>query len=358
MAPPRLRHLAVVAGAALLTRRALRRRIARSPLWPMPALAEPVSGHSRRRPTAIRRLLITERVSVADGVVQLRLEGARLPRWRPGAHLDLVLPSGLVRQYSLCGDPDDPGTYTVAARLVEDGRGGSREVHEQLQEGAEIEVRGPRNRFPLVEAEAYLFVAGGIGITPVLPMLRSSAASGADWRLLYGGRSRASMPFLDEVEKLGADGDRVTVVAQDEAGHPDIAAALVGIAPGTAVYCCGPEPLMDAVTSALPEGCTLHLERFSAPTADAAGSGAFAVELHRSGRTVQVAAGQSVLAAVREELPDVPYSCEQGFCGTCQQRVLAGEIDHRDELLTDDERGDSMLICVSRCRGGRLVLDL
>lgn len=358
MALPRLRTVVLVSGAALLTRRALKRRIARSPLWPMPALEEPVSGHSQRRATAIRRLIVTERVPVADGVVQLRMEGPALPRWQPGAHLDLVLPSGLVRQYSLCGDPDDPGTYTVATRLVEGGRGGSREVHEQLREGAEIEVRGPRNRFPLVEAEAYVFVAGGIGITPVLPMLRSLAARGADWRLLYGGRSRGSMPFLDEIEKLGAEGGRVTVVAQDEAGHPDTAAALADIAPGTAVYCCGPEPLMDAVTAALPEGCTLHLERFSAASADVADSGAFEVELHRSGRTVQVAAGQSVLAAVRAELPHVAYSCEQGFCGTCQQRVLEGEIDHRDELLTDDERGDSMLICVSRCRGGRLVLDL
>ncbi|PWS42140.1 oxidoreductase [Streptomyces sp. ZEA17I] len=359
MALPRLRTVAVVAGAALLTRRALRRRIARSPLWPMPALPEPVSGHSRRRATTIRRLIVTERTAVADGVVQLRLEGPALPRWQPGAHLDLVLPSGLVRQYSLCGDPDDPGTYTVATRLVAEGRGGSREVHEQLREGQEIEVRGPRNRFPLVEADTYVFVAGGIGITPVLPMLRALAARGADWRLVYGGRSRASMPFLDEIEKLGAEGGRVTVVAQDETGHPDAAAVLAGIAPGTAVYCCGPEPLMDAVTAALPEGCTLHLERFSAAAAARpADSGAFEVELHRTGRTVQVAAGQSVLAAVREELPHVAYSCEQGFCGTCQQRVLEGEIDHRDELLTDDERGDSMLICVSRCRGGRLVLDL
>ncbi|MFD3739949.1 PDR/VanB family oxidoreductase [Streptomyces sp. NPDC058629] len=358
MALPRPRTVVLVAGTALLTRRALRRRIARSPLWPLPALTKPVSGHSHRQPTTLRRLLITERVPVAEGVVQLRLEGTALPRWQPGAHLDLVLPSGLVRQYSLCGDPDAPGTYTVATRLVADGRGGSREVHERLQEGVEIEVRGPRNRFPLVEAEAYVFVAGGIGITPILPMLRSLAARGAKWRLLYGGRSRASMPFLDEIEKLGAEGGRVAVVAQDEAGHPDAVAALAGIAAGTAVYCCGPESLMDAVTAALPEGCTLHLERFSAATADAAGSGAFEVELHRSGRTVRVAAGQSVLAAVREELPHVSYSCEQGFCGTCQQRVLGGEIDHRDELLTDDERGDSMLICVSRCRSGRLVLDL
>ncbi|MFD5203342.1 PDR/VanB family oxidoreductase [Streptomyces sp. NPDC058375] len=358
MALPRLRTVVLVSSAALLTRRALKRRIARSPLWPLPALPEPISGHSKRRATAVRRLRITGRTVIAEGVVQLRLEGAGLPSWEPGAHLDLVLPSGLVRQFSLCGDPADTGAYTVATRLVADGRGGSREVHEQLQEGLEVEVRGPRNRFPLTEAPGYVFVVGGIGITPVLPMLRALASSGAEWRLLYGGRSRASMPFLEEIEKLGADGDRVTVVAQDEAGHPGIAGALADLAPGTAVYCCGPEPLMDAVAAALPAGHPLHLERFSADTDDASGTGPFEVELHRSGRTVRVAAGQSVLAAVREEVPYVAYSCEQGFCGTCQQRVLAGEIDHRDELLTDDERGDSMLICVSRCRGERLVLDL
>lgn len=189
-------------------------------------------------------------------------------------------------------------------------------------------------------------------------MLRSVAASGAEWRLLYGGRTRASMPFLDEIEELGAEGGRVTVVPADEAGRPDTAAALAETAEGTAVYCCGPEPLMDAVAAALPPGRTLHLERFTAAAASSAGSAPFEVELRRSGRTVQVPADRSVLAAVRDELPYVSYSCEQGFCGTCRQSVLAGEIDHRDELLTDSERDDSMLICVSRCRGERLVLDL
>ncbi|MFI6640150.1 PDR/VanB family oxidoreductase [Streptomyces sp. NPDC050504] len=354
---PRIRTVVAVAGAALLVKRALGRRVERSPLWPLPALEEPVSGYGRGR-TATRRVRVTERTAPAEGVVRLRLEGPGLPDWEPGAHLDLVLPSGLVRQYSLCGDPADTDAYTVATRLVEDGRGGSREVHEQLHEGTEVEIRGVRNRFPLVAADAYLFVAGGIGITPVLPMVRELTARGADWRLLYGGRDRASMPFLDELAKLDADagGGRVTVVAQDESGHPDLAAALAATAEGTAVYCCGPEPLMDAVAAALPEGRTPHLERF-APGAPGAG-GAFDVELRRSGVTVPVAAGRSVLDAVRAAVPGVSYSCEQGFCGTCQQRVLEGEIDHRDELLTDGERADSMLICVSRCAGTRLVLDL
>lgn len=348
---PRLRTVVAVAGTALLVRRALIRRIGASPLWPLPALEEPVSGRPRSRAL---RLLVTRHERVADGVVQLRLEGTDLPSWEPGAHLDLVLPSGLVRQYSLCGDPEDSSSYTVATRLVEDGRGGSREVHEQLQEGTEVEVRGPRNRFPLVDAPAYVFVAGGIGVTPVLPMLRAVRDS-ADWRLLYGGRTRASMPFLEEIEKL--DRTRVTVVAEDEDGLPDLDALFADLPAGTAVYCCGPEGLMAAVEARVPEGGTVHLERFTA-RAPGSGDSSFEVELRRSGRTVTVPADSTVLAAVRAELPDTLYSCEQGFCGTCQQRVLEGEIEHRDELLTDAERDDSMLICVSRARGERIVLDL
>ncbi|MEU3026167.1 PDR/VanB family oxidoreductase [Streptomyces incarnatus] len=348
---PKLRTVALLAGAALLTRSALRRRVQVSPLWPMPALETPISGRPRSRAL---RLLVTAHETIADGVVQLRLEGAELPRWTPGAHLDLVLPSGLVRQYSLCGDPEDTSAYTVATRLVEDGRGGSREVHEQLAEGMELEVRGPRNRFPLAKAPSYVFVVGGIGITPVLPMLRALPED-AQWRLLYCGRNRASMPFLDEVGELA--GDRLTLVAEDEDGRPDLDALFAGVAPGTAVYCCGPEGLMEAVAKRVPEGATLHLERF-APRTPAGGDTAFEVELRRSGRTVSVPADSTVLAAVRRELPGTVYSCEQGFCGTCQQRVLEGEVEHRDELLTDAERADSMLICVSRARGERLVLDL
>ncbi|MFB7504529.1 PDR/VanB family oxidoreductase [Streptomyces broussonetiae] len=351
---PKLRTVAFVAGAALLTRGALRRRIQLSPLWPLPALEEPTSGRPRSRAL---RLLVTSHRTVADGVVQLRLEGRDLPRWEPGAHLDLVLPSGLVRQYSLCGDPEDTSSYTVATRLVESGRGGSREVHEQVTEGMELEVRGPRNRFPLVEAESYVFVAGGIGITPLLPMLRALPQD-AEWRLLYAGRDRASMPFLEEIEKLGSTavppggpgraGGRVTVVE----GQPDL--DTLEVSDGAAVYCCGPEGLMAAVEARFPH---VRLERF-APRTSSDGNTEFEVELRRSGRTLTVPADSTVLAAVRDELPDTAYSCEQGFCGTCQQRVLEGEIDHRDELLTDTERAGSMLICVSRSRSDRLVLDM
>ncbi|MFI1716429.1 PDR/VanB family oxidoreductase [Streptomyces litmocidini] len=349
---PRFTTVALVAGAALLVRRAVRSRMSTAPLWPMPALDVPVSGYGRGS-TVPRKVLVAGRTTPAEGVVELRLEGTGLPAWQPGAHIDLVLPSGLVRQYSLCGDPADPSSYTVATRLIEDGRGGSREVHEQLHEGVEIEIRGPRNRFPLVDAPAYVFVAGGIGITPVLPMLRAAEAAGADWRLVYCGRSRATMPYLAEIERLG--GERVTVVAEDESGFPELE-FLARLPAETAVYCCGPDGLMDAVGAAMPEGRAPRLERFTASAVT--GGTAFEVELRRSGRTLTVAADQSLLSAVREELPGITYSCRQGFCGTCQQRVLEGEIDHRDELLTDDERDDSMLICVSRCAGKRLVLDL
>ncbi|WP_458243377.1 PDR/VanB family oxidoreductase [Streptomyces sp. MAI_2237] len=337
---PKPLTVAALATAALLTRHALRRRVRVSPLWPMPALDPPVSGRPRSRAL---RLLVASRETVADGVVQLRLEGEQLPRWEPGAHLDLVLPSGLVRQYSLCGDPADGSSYTVATRLVADGRGGSREVHEQLAEGMELEVRGPRNRFPLVEAPSYVFVAGGIGITPILPMLRA-LPEGTEWRLLYCGRSRESMPYLADVEKLGPD--RVTVVT----GVPDLDALRVP--EGAVVYCCGPKGLMAAVAERFER---VRLERFAPRTS---GGAAFEVELRRSGRTLTVPADSTVLAAVRAELPDTLYSCEQGFCGTCQQRVLEGEVEHRDELLTDAERDDSMLICVSRARSDRLVLDM
>ncbi len=207
----RLRTVVLAAGAAVVVRRALRTRIRRSPLWPLPALEEPVSGRPRSRATTLR---VVRRDTPADGVVRLRLEGTgELPAWEPGAHLDLVLPSGTVRQYSLCGDPADRSAYTVATRLIEaaeGGRGGSLELHRELREGTEVTVRGPRNRFPLTAAPAYVFVAGGIGITPLLPMVRAAQAAGADWKLLYGGRTRASMPFADELEKLGGP----------RAGHP------------------------------------------------------------------------------------------------------------------------------------------
>ena len=306
--------------------------------------------------------------TVADDVVVLELtdpDGAELPPWEPGAHLELVLPSGLIRQYSLCGRPEDRHRYTVAVLRVADGRGGSREIHDSDLVGTQLEVRGPRNNFPLIDAPAYLLLAGGIGVTPLLAMARELAATGRAWSMVYGGRTLDKMAFRSELNEVAAD--RLQVVPEDEAGFPDLRAILGAATPGTAVYCCGPEGMLAAVESLHSQvagGTTLHIERFSASTEAleraAAPGAAFEVELSRSGKVLQVPPERSLLDVVREAVPGIEFSCSEGICGTCETSVLSGDIDHRDDLLTDEEKqaGDTMMICVSRCRSARLVLDL
>ncbi len=322
------------------------------------------------------RLVVAGRRVVAhdQNVVELTLaaaDGGTLPGWHPGAHLDLHLASGRRRQYSLCGDPADRHSYRIAVRLIPDGDGGSLEVHTTLTENAPLTVSGPRNAFAFVPpghgspASRLRLIAGGIGITPILPMARAAAALGADWSLVHTGRSRDALPFADDVAALGP---RAQVRTDDTDGVP-AAAELLGPCAveddagegkvGTAVYCCGPPPMVAAVLEEL-RGRTdveFHFERFSAP---AVTDGApFTVELARSGRTVDVPADRSVLAAVLDELPRTPYSCRQGYCRTCKVTVLDGEVDHRDTTLTPAERDrGEMLICVSRCTGDRLRLDM
>ncbi|MEW2506620.1 PDR/VanB family oxidoreductase [Amycolatopsis sp. NPDC047767] len=294
---------------------------------------------------------------LADGVVRLTLrdpDGAAMPAWEPGAHVDLVLGPDLVRQYSLCGDPADRSVLQVAVLHEPAGRGGSAHVH-GLTGGERLRVRGPRNHFALVPSPRYLFVAGGIGITPLVPMLAAAEAAGAEWHLLYGGRTRATMAFAAELRERY--GDRVELVPQDERGLLDLDAALAA-APGAAVYCCGPEPLLAAVEQRCAPDL-LHLERFTA-LPDTGPRDAFEVELAQSGRTVQVPADRSILQVLEESGVPVLSSCQEGTCGTCETGVLDGVPDHRDSVLTGPEReaGDVMMICVSRCAGARLVLDL
>jgi ferredoxin-NADP reductase len=314
-------------------------------------------------PTDVATLRVTRKTVVADGVLTLDLaapHGGRLPDWTPGAHIDLLLPNGMTRQYSLCGDRWDPFSYRVGVLLEPVGRGGSAYVHGTLAPGDLVGVGGPRNNFPLVPSEQYLFVAGGIGITPLLPMVRQAEMLGADWRLLYGGRRRASMAFLDE---LGAFGERVQVRPEDEFGLLDLHGYLGDPRPGVRVYSCGPAPLLAAMESACSTWPphTLRTERFvaeerGAPLRDAP----FEVELSRTGATVTVTPDVSILDAVSAAGVDVLSSCRQGICGTCETTVLAGRPDHRDSLLDDGERdaGDCMYICVSRSSSERLVLDL
>ncbi len=305
------------------------------------------------------KLLLETKEPIADGVVLLTLrhpDGHPLPAWTPGAHIDLVLTDDLVRQYSLCGDPQDTEVLRVAVLREPEGRGGSQHVHDVLTAGQLIEVQGPRNHFELVEAPRYLFIAGGIGITPILPMIEQAAAAGRDWRLVYGGRTRASMAFRAELEQRGT----VEIRPQDEYGLLDLPALFAGLADDTAVYCCGPEPLLAAVETHRTNG-TLHVERF-APKPDAAQGPRheFEIELAQTGTVLRVPADQSVLEVVERAGVSVLSSCQEGTCGTCETIVLEGTPDHRDSVLTAEEQdcGDAMMICVSRSRSARLVLDL
>lgn len=298
----------------------------------------------------------------AEGVVSVLLEdptGALLPEWTPGSHLDLHLPGGMTRNYSLSGDPGDRRSWRVAVLREASGRGGSAYVHDQLRAGQVLTAHGPRNNFSLETAEEYVFIAGGIGITPILPMIRAVHREGWPWRLLYGGRRRASMGFLDE---LGPYGDAVTVWPQDELGLLPLRETLEDPRPGCRVYCCGPAPLMAAVEEAMGHwpDASLVIERF-APTAAHSEdlSGTFEVEARRSGITVVVQEGTSVLAALEAAGVDIPNSCREGICGTCETRIVEGVADHHDSLLSDAEReaNQTMMVCVSRSRGARLVLD-
>jgi ferredoxin-NADP reductase len=299
-------------------------------------------------------VVVTAVSKPAEDVIELTLahpEGEPLPGWTPGAHIDLVLDADTVRQYSLCGSPADPSTFRVAVLLAPDTRGGSKRVH-GLGARATVRVRGPRN----------LFVAGGIGITPLLPMIEEADAAGADWHLHYGGRSRSSMAYLDRLEQYG---DRVTVVPQAEAGLLDLATILGTPDDRTLVYCCGPEPLLKAVEERVaaagwPSG-SLHVERFSPKEqGEPVLSGSFEVELTVSGLTVTVPPEKSILEVVEEAGVPVLSSCQEGTCGTCETPVLEGEVDHRDSLLTPEEQAanDTMFICVSRAACPKLVLEL
>lgn len=300
-------------------------------------------------------LEVVGRKQVADDAVALTLRGdGPLPAWTPGAHLDVFLSSGAQRQYSLCGDLADRHHYRITVRLIPDG-GGSRELHESVAVGDRLTVRGPRQAFHLVPEPSYVFIAGGIGITPILPMVRAADAAGADWRLVYIGRSRRTMPFLDE---LAPYGDRVEVRTDDEHGVPDLAGLVESIPIGTPVYMCGPTPLMEQAKSLLvarDPGARFHSERFS--PAPVVGGSAFTVRFARSGREIAVAAEESALTAIRRAVPGVAYSCQQGFCGTCKLAVLDGNVEHRDNRLLDSERTGHFLPCVSR-GDDTLVVDL
>ena len=309
------------------------------------------------------KLTVTTKTRVSNDVVSLTLahpEGRRLPDWTPGSHVDVVLPSGITRQYSLCGDRWDADNYRIAVLHERSGRGGSAYIHEQLTVGTMVALGGPRNNFRLVPSEKYLFIAGGIGITPMLPMIQQADMLGADWKLLYLGRSRSSMAFLDE---LSGYGERVVVMPKDESGPCPLEDFIGGPAMDTKVYACGPQRLLAAVErhcSDWPAGL-LRMEHFAAKAQGApARDTAFEVELARTGLSVTVPPSVSILDALGNAGVSVLTSCREGTCGTCEVNVLAGKPDHRDSILDDADRaaGHCMFPCVSRSCTERLVLDL
>jgi ferredoxin-NADP reductase len=311
------------------------------------------------------QLLVRSMTLESDGVLSVELvdpSGRELPAWEPGAHLDVQLTGGLSRQYSLSGDPHDRFRYRLGVLREAAGRGGSAYVHDKLRPGQVVGFAGPRNHFRLEPSPSYVFVAGGIGITPILPMLARAQAEGASWTLLYGGRTASSMAFTAELEGYG---ERVTVHPQDTHGLLDLDTLLGTSRPDTLVYVCGPEALLKAVEERMvgwPEG-SLHLERFAVPempARDPAEEHAVEVVLAESGRTVMVAAETSILDALVADGIEVLHDCQEGICGSCETKVIEGEVDHRDYVLTDREKAanDCMMVCVSRACGKRLVLGL
>lgn len=328
------------------------------------------AGRRRATPPAERdrtlALTVVDRRVVAhdENVIALTLAAAdrsALPPWHPGAHLDIHLPSGRVRQYSLCGEPSERSQYRIAVRRIPDGGGGSIEVLDALPVGSTLTTSGPRNAFPLSvpgygsPTQRLRFVAGGIGITPILPMLGMAERLDVDWSMIYVGRSAESIPFLDEVHQFG---ERITVRTDDVHGVPT-ADELVGECPdGTTVYACGPADMLTLIRQSLigRDNVELHFERFA--TAPVIDGESFTVTA--GGVQIRVAADETLLAALRRAGIAAPYSCQQGFCGTCRTRVLNGVVQHRDTLLTAPERDSGlMLTCVSRAPGGgHLGLDL
>jgi ferredoxin-NADP reductase len=310
---------------------------------------------------------VHRRTEAAKDIVHLELrpqDGATLPPFEPGAHVDLFLANGLIRQYSLLGDPDDLTRYEVAISRAPDGRGGSAFVHEALVEGAALEISPPRNNFALKPgAKRYVLIAGGIGITPILAMARHCQKNGLDWRLLYLARSRAHAAFRDVLAAL--DPARLQFHFDDEQGcFFDFNAEALQVEGGSAIYCCGPDPVMQSVArfAQTQPGVTAHFEWFSPPAEPKAHAPdmAFTVKLAASGASFEVPEGRSILDVLEANGYEIPCSCREGMCRTCETAVLEGAPDHRDYVLSAEEReqGRSIMICVSRSNTPVLVLDL
>lgn len=315
------------------------------------------------RPLDLRRVRVSSVDHPALDVMLFGLEpvdGRALDPFASGAHIDVQIPGGPVRQYSLCGRVVSAAPYAIAVKKEPDSRGGSSGMHERIEAGAVLSIGAPRNLFPLAPGQhPHLFIAGGIGITPITAMISALHDEGQDWTLHYCARSEKHAAFYADLAKLAPN--RVH-------GHfsekpiLDIAAVVGEQKADAHIYCCGPEGLMNAVaqaTNSWPKD-QVHFEWFAAPEVDTGPNTAFEVELVRSGVVLKVSPDQTILQVLRDNGIPVQSVCEEGVCGTCETVVLAGEPEHRDALLSPEERAanKTMMICVSRAKGERLVLDL
>ena len=305
----------------------------------------------------------------ADGIcslVLLPVEGCVLPPFTAGAHIDLHLGQGLVRQYSLCNPPSDAQQYVIAVLRDPDSRGGSQAVHEKVKEGQVLEISPPKNHFPLATSgKQHLLLAGGIGVTPLMAMAEQLSADGADFALHYFARSASKAAFVDRFA-ASAFATRVHTHWDDAPQDPPVSlASLIGPPqPGQHLYVCGPKGFMDAVLAqaraqSWPE-VQLHFEFFGGQVVHDASDATFTVKLASSGMEIQVGAEQTVVQALHKAGVDVPIACEQGVCGTCLTRVLSGVPDHKDLYLTPEEQAanDQFTPCCSRAKTAVLVLDL
>jgi ferredoxin-NADP reductase len=297
-------------------------------------------------------------------VVLISADGSDLPDFECGAHIDLIMRPDLVRQFSLCGPQSNRREWTIAVLLEPVSRGGSKYVHEILRPGMTVSAAGPRSNFKLIDAEHYLFIAGGIGITPLIPMIHQVSAKEKDWQLLYGGRRRSSMAFVKELHELGPV---VTITPEDEFGLLDLKGSIESLSSDAEVYCCGPEGLIAAVEatcSALGRPAP-RVERFGArpsiSSEDATEANhEFDVVLSESGQRLTVPVDKTIIQVLKDADYFVLTSCEEGYCGTCETEVLSGIPDHRDEYLDDEERASNqrMMICVGRSKSPELILKL
>jgi vanillate O-demethylase ferredoxin subunit len=311
---------------------------------------------------------IARKAAEALDIVTLELEplaGHSLPVFSAGSHIDVEIRPGLVRQYSLCNDPTEQHRYVIGVLRDPHSRGGSIAVHDQLQQGQSIRISPPRNHFPLVPAKRSLLLAGGIGVTPILCMAERLASSGADFTLHYASRSAERMAFLTRI-RAAAYAEKVQLHFDDGPAEQalNLPALLAAEGADTHLYVCGPGGFIDYVTStAKAQGWDserVHFEYFAAKQVDTSGDDSFEVQVASSGKVYLVGGGESIVAVLKADGVEIPVSCQQGICGSCITRVLEGKADHRDQVLSDKERGEENWFtpCCSRALTPRLVLDI